>query len=66
MPYSYFIDLVRQGDIKAVTISGRTIEGVEASGEQFSSFAPDDEVWWANCSRTMCHQCPAPREAGSC
>ena len=43
MPYSSFIDLVRQGDIKAVTISGRTIDGVKESGERFSSFAPDDD-----------------------
>jgi cell division protease FtsH len=43
MPYSSFIDLVRQGDVKAVTISGRTIEGVKESGERFSSFAPDDD-----------------------
>jgi cell division protease FtsH len=40
MPYSSFIDLVRQGDVKAVTISGRTIEGVKESGERFSSFCP--------------------------
>ncbi len=43
MPYSSFIDLVRQGDVKAVTISGRTIDGVKGSGERFSSFAPDDD-----------------------
>ncbi len=43
MPYSSFIDLVRQGDVKAVTISGRTIDGVKESGERFSSFAPDDD-----------------------
>ncbi len=43
MPYSSFIDLVRQGDVKAVTISGRTIDGVKESGERFTSFAPDDD-----------------------
>jgi len=43
MPYSSFIDLVRQGDVKEVSISGRSIEGVKESGERFSSYAPDDE-----------------------
>ncbi len=43
MPYSSFIDLVRQGDVKEVTISGRTIDGVKESGERFSSFAPEDD-----------------------
>ncbi len=43
MPYSSFIELVRQGEVKEVTISGRTIEGVKESGERFSSFAPDDD-----------------------
>ncbi|MCO5760415.1 MAG: ATP-dependent metallopeptidase FtsH/Yme1/Tma family protein, partial [Chromatiaceae bacterium] len=27
MPYSTFIELVRQGEVKEVTISGRSIEG---------------------------------------
>ncbi len=43
LPYSSFIDLVRQGDVKEVTISGRSIDGVKVSGERFSSFAPEDE-----------------------
>jgi len=43
MPYSTFIELVRQGEVKEVTISGRSIEGVKESGERFSSFAPDDD-----------------------
>ncbi len=43
MPYSSFIELVRQGEVREVTISGRTIEGVKESGERFSSFAPDDD-----------------------
>ncbi len=42
MPYSAFIELVRQGDVKEVVINGRNIEGVKESGERFSSFAPDD------------------------
>ena len=43
MAYSSFIELVRQGEVREVTISGRTIEGVKESGERFSSFAPDDD-----------------------
>ncbi len=43
MAYSSFIELVRQGDVKEVTISGRNIEGVKESGERFASFAPDDD-----------------------
>ena len=42
MPYSAFIELVRQGDVKEVVINGRNIDGVKESGERFSSFAPDD------------------------
>jgi len=43
MPYSSFIELVRQGEVKEVSISGRSIEGIKESGERFSSYAPDDE-----------------------
>ena len=41
--YSDFIDQVRQGQVKEVTISGRSIEGVSESGQRFSSYAPDDD-----------------------
>jgi cell division protease FtsH len=43
MPYSEFIDQVQQGQVKEVTISGRSIEGVNESGQRFSTFSPGDE-----------------------
>jgi len=43
MPYSDFIEQVRQGQIKEVTLSGRSIEAVNESGQRLTSYAPDDE-----------------------
>jgi len=41
--YSDFIDEVRQGQIKEVTITGRAIEGVTESGQHFSTYSPGDD-----------------------
>ncbi len=41
--YSDFIEKVRQGQVTEVTISGRAIEGVDESGQRFSSYSPDDD-----------------------
>lgn len=43
MPYSDFIDRVRQGRVKEVTITGRAIEGVDQSGRRFSTYSPEDD-----------------------
>jgi len=42
MPYSQFIESVKMGQIKQVTISENTIKGTLQTGERFSSYAPDD------------------------
>jgi len=42
MAYSDFVDQVRQGQIAEVTITGRTIEGVNQSGQHFSTYSPGD------------------------
>jgi cell division protease FtsH len=41
--YSDFIDEVRQGQIKEVTITGRAIDGVTESGQHFSTYSPGDD-----------------------
>ena len=43
MAYSDFIDQVRQGQIKEVTITGRAIEGENESGQRFSTYSPGDD-----------------------
>jgi cell division protease FtsH len=43
MAYSDFIEQVRQGQIKEVTITGRAIDGVNESGQRFSTYSPGDE-----------------------
>jgi cell division protease FtsH len=43
MAYSEFIDKVRQGQVKEVTISGRAIEGINDSGQRFSTYSPGDD-----------------------
>lgn len=41
--YSDFIDQVRQGRVKEVTITGRAIEGVSESNQRFSTYSPGDD-----------------------
>ncbi len=43
LPYSDFLEAVRQGQIKAVNIRGRAIEAIHVSGQKFSTYAPRDE-----------------------
>ncbi|EGV18454.1 ATP-dependent zinc metalloprotease FtsH [Thiocapsa marina] len=43
LTYSDFIEQVRQGEVKEVTIQGRTIEGVSGSGQRFTTFSPGDD-----------------------
>ena len=43
LPYSDFLEAVRQGQIKEVNIRGRTIEAINAAGQKVSTYAPRDE-----------------------
>jgi cell division protease FtsH len=43
LTYSDFIEQVRQGEVKEVTIQGRTIEGVTSAGQRFTTFSPGDD-----------------------
>ncbi|UHD15007.1 ATP-dependent zinc metalloprotease FtsH [Thiocapsa bogorovii] len=43
LTYSDFIEQVRQGEVKEVTIQGRTIEGLSSSGQRFTTFSPGDD-----------------------
>ncbi|HSO83144.1 ATP-dependent zinc metalloprotease FtsH [Thiocapsa sp.] len=43
LTYSDFIEQVRGGEVKEVTIQGRTIEGVSGSGQRFTTFSPGDD-----------------------
>ncbi len=42
MEYSSFISAVKDGAVTKVEIMGRTIHGVTASGERFTTYTPDD------------------------
>jgi cell division protease FtsH len=41
--YSDFIEQVRQGQVKEVTVQGRTIEGVSENGQHFTTYSPGDD-----------------------
>lgn len=41
--YSDFIEQVKQGGVKEVVIQGRTIEGINTSGQRFSTYSPGDD-----------------------
>ncbi len=43
VPYSDFLEDVRQGNVTQVTIEGNTIEGVTSSGSHFTTFSPGDD-----------------------
>ena len=43
MPYSQFIQSVREGQIKQVIIDGHQLRGIAASGEKFSTIAPPND-----------------------
>jgi len=43
LTYSDFIEQVQQGQVKEVTVQGRTIEGVTQAGQHFTTYSPGDE-----------------------
>ncbi|BCU06687.1 ATP-dependent zinc metalloprotease FtsH [Allochromatium tepidum] len=43
LDYSDFIEQVKQGGVKEVTIQGRLIEGVTETGQRFSTYSPGDD-----------------------
>ena len=43
LTYSAFIEQVKQGAVKEVTIQGRTIEGITDSGQRFTTYSPGDD-----------------------
>jgi len=43
LAYSDFIDQVKEGSVKSVTINGREIDGILMSGSAFSTYSPGDE-----------------------
>ena len=43
LDYSDFIEQVKQGGVKEVTIRGRLIEGVTETGQRFSTYSPGDD-----------------------
>ncbi len=43
LAYSDFISEVKQGQVKEVTINGRSIEGTTTSGQRFSTYSPGDD-----------------------
>lgn len=43
MRYSDFLDLVESGQIKEVTITGATIDGVTSDNRRFSTFSPETD-----------------------
>jgi len=43
LAYSEFINEIKAGSVKSVTINGRSIEGVTESGQRFSTYSPGDD-----------------------
>jgi cell division protease FtsH len=43
LDYSDFIEQVKQGGVKEVTIQGRLIDGVTETGQRFSTYSPGDD-----------------------
>jgi len=43
LDYSQFLEEVKKGQVKRVTIDGRTIQGTTASGEKFTSYSPETD-----------------------
>jgi len=43
LAYSDFIEQVQQGQVKEVTVQGRTIEGVGQNGQRFTTYSPGDD-----------------------
>ena len=43
LAYSDFIEQVKEGSVKSVTIDGREIDGILMSGSAFSTYSPGDD-----------------------
>ncbi len=43
LDYSQFIEEVKQGHVKRVSIDGRTIQGLTTSGEKFTTYSPETD-----------------------
>ncbi len=43
LAYSDFIDQVKAGSVQSVTINGREIDGILASGSTFNTYSPEDD-----------------------
>jgi cell division protease FtsH len=43
LDYSDFIEQVKSGEVKEVTIQGRVIEGVAQTGQRFTTYSPGDD-----------------------
>jgi cell division protease FtsH len=43
MPYSQFIQEVKQGRVQSVNVEGRAITGLAQSGEKFTTYSPGDD-----------------------
>ena len=43
LPYSQFIEDVKQGRVQSVNIEGRAVTGLTQSGEKFTTYSPGDD-----------------------
>ena len=43
LEYSQFLEEVKQGQVKRVTIDGRTIQGITTNGEKFTTYSPETD-----------------------
>jgi cell division protease FtsH len=43
LAYSDFISEVKRGQVKEVTINGRTVDGITTSGQHFATYSPGDD-----------------------
>lgn len=65
LAYSQFLDMVDNGQIKSVTIQGKTIKGRDDNGQQYSTYAPDDATLVQRLSSRNVTITAAPEEEGS-
>lgn len=63
--YSEFLDEVQNGNIRQVTIQGRTIKGDRNSGGSFSTYAPHDNNLIGKLTENHVRVVAAPEEEGS-
>ena len=43
LAYSDFLEQVQQGQVKEVTVEGKTIDGVTTNGQRFTTYSPGDD-----------------------